>query len=1049
MTFIDNIIHSVKTLLGDPLVSRLFFVSLEIMIMAALAGFLIRLTRIKSMRFVALVWLLVLAKPILGLFMGSPLHLINFRKPDVSIVMNISPDGKSNLDELIATQMEKDRKRLSDRSTQMVMTGSIEKTLNVEQKSPEINQRSESFSILPGTILRIAWLSGILFFLSLTFYDQFRIRRLKKSALPPSPEMEKLFQNLVKELGIGRFPKLGLSSILESPALVGIINPMILFPHWLNEKYDRSQIEWLMRHELMHWRHKDSFALLLRRVSEILFFFHPAIWWAGRKWEEAMELACDRALLNSEPEARHYAEHLFRLLENQQARLKVPLSAGLFATRTQIGKRIAALLSNPLRNPARLGILSVSALLILAILGFTLGLGFQKESRAQDQEGKSLIQTEEMKKQALSPEDEQKIREKVSVVKTDLRSLHVAMEAYNVDNNVYPQTFRVLTTPIAYITKILPDPFTVPETGEVGPESQSLKMSFAPDYKSLYLYSIGPDRMDQEGNPPYDPTNGTISSGDIIRTIDVGYHTILQLKDKDLQGKVDAQKNALLMVMSALESWFLANRNFPDNLNGLLSPTKYVSKIPDDLFASGKPVSYIYDKEGGIALIYSVGPDKVDDNALVEISGFHEKGEIPKGDIVLKLELAKLEERHPKTISPETLEKDTMLQDLLKMKKQDGRDNALIHYQLSSKMMPTLPNQAQQEIIKKVLKQGWDKSAEELIPYMNSYKPMFAEIRKGTALDYAKNVGWEKGPATPVPNFLAAQISAKMICVEGRYLESRGKYMEALDNYLTALTMGRDYGAPDGTIIGALISVAVEKIVLRQIHDLAASGNLKDSELQGLLERLKEIEDTTVTPPDAMIQESHCMEWIFKKMRENPEELDKSFPDLEKQSGAKKGNMKELADLWEAEHDKLWNFQLDYIRTPYWERNPDEFQKKLDDMLAKASPLNKISFPNFNEADVRIVSTFSSNRETQIATALALFNMQNGHYPGSLSELVPQYFGALPVDPFSGKNFMYNLSRKGDNYTLYSLGPDRNDDDAKMLYDPTNGTISGGDLKFE
>jgi hypothetical protein len=29
------------------------------------------------------------------------------------------------------------------------------------------------------------------------------------------------------------------------------------------------------------------------------------------------------------------------------------------------------------------------------------------------------------------------------------------------------------------------------------------------------LYSIGPDLIDNGGSPDYDPTNGTISSGDI------------------------------------------------------------------------------------------------------------------------------------------------------------------------------------------------------------------------------------------------------------------------------------------------------------------------------------------------------------------------------------------------------------------------------------------------------------------------------------------------------------------------------------------------------
>ncbi|MBN1901944.1 hypothetical protein JW926_11535 [Candidatus Sumerlaeota bacterium] len=1037
MTILDKITFSINTLLGDPLVSRLFFLSVEIILMAALALLIIRVMRIKSMRFVALVWLLVLSKPILGLFMDSPFHLVDFQKP-APVVIHSSSDARSNLDDLIANQMEKDQERPSTQSTHTFAPLSTDATSHEIQEPMEPKQNSRVFFLSLGKVLKTFWFAGVVLFFILTLVDQFRIRRLKKSAFSPSGEVEKLYDALAKEMGISRVPKLMLSSVLESPALVGVFNPIIFLPQWLDKNFDYSQLKWLMRHELTHWKHKDSLGLLVRRISEILFFFHPAVWWVGRRWEEAMELACDRALLHSEPEARYYAEHLYRLLENQQARRRVPLSSGLFATRTQIGKRIAALLSNPLKRPARLGALSISALFILAILGFTLGLGFERETGAQEA-GNSKIQT-------LSSEQEQKIREKISAVRSDLKSLTVAMESYHVDFDACPLKIHALTTPIAYMTRIPPDLFAIPETGVTAPESQTLRLNIAPDYKSFLLYSIGPDGADQKGNLFYDPTNGATSSGDIIQIVDLGDQAILQIKDRELRKMVDEQKNALLMVKSALESWFIANRNLPDSLNALFSPTKFIRKIPEDMFAPGNAVSYIYDKEGGIALIYSIGPDKVDNYGSAQIVGFYEEGEIPKGDIALELELAELEERHPQNISSKALKDDVMMQDLLKMKEKDGKDNALIHYQMASKIMPSDPNHIQQELINKILKQGWDKSADELVPYINSFKPMFEEIRKGTALDYAKNVGWERGPATPVPNFFAAQISAKMLCVEGRYLESQGKYGEALDNYLTALTMGRDYGAPYGTLISALISIAIENRSLRQIYNLASSGNLQSSELERLLDRIKVIEDTTIMAPGAMAGEANCQKWIFKKMRENPEDINKNIQELEKEFGVKRDQFAKSADLWEAEHDKLWNFQMDYIKKPYWERNQDEFQKKLDEMLSDAFPINKIAFLNFHEADVRTTTAFSRNRETQIAVALELFKSQKGHYPATLIELVPKYFTNLPVDPFSGKNFVYDLLEKGDKYVLYSLGPDLMDNDAKTLYDPTNGTISSGDL---
>jgi hypothetical protein len=51
------------------------------------------------------------------------------------------------------------------------------------------------------------------------------------------------------------------------------------------------------------------------------------------------------------------------------------VAGGLFATRTQIGRRIAALLHGPVSGPARLGLGSASVLGLLALLSLTVGAG--------------------------------------------------------------------------------------------------------------------------------------------------------------------------------------------------------------------------------------------------------------------------------------------------------------------------------------------------------------------------------------------------------------------------------------------------------------------------------------------------------------------------------------------------------------------------------------------------------------------------------------------------------------------------------------------------
>lgn len=153
---------------------------------------------------------------------------------------------------------------------------------------------------------------------------------------------------------------------------------------------------------------------------------------------------------------------------------------------------------------------------------------------------------------------EAQTRAKVSRCKTDIRSLSVAWEAYHVDWNCYPRDqdnwtpsadplengITQVTTPVAYITSAPFDPFFShglnPSMGdrfaphyEVASEVITMEGSLWDKNSGLYdcycIHGIGPNRDDDfDGNDQwpdnnsaslweYDPTNGTISFGDINR----------------------------------------------------------------------------------------------------------------------------------------------------------------------------------------------------------------------------------------------------------------------------------------------------------------------------------------------------------------------------------------------------------------------------------------------------------------------------------------------------------------------------------------------------
>lgn len=150
---------------------------------------------------------------------------------------------------------------------------------------------------------------------------------------------------------------------------------------------------------------------------------------------------------------------------------------------------------------------------------------------------------------------EAQTRAKVSRVRADMRTIKVGIESYHVDNNRYPDPNKwarngndsmtrlpELTTPISYLGTIPLDPFNLHGVpGQIGPSEYvyytedifSTRQVFemvlngfgdgAPGSRQWVLFGVGPNGQSNYvkgpyssvGSIAYDPTNGTISEGDI------------------------------------------------------------------------------------------------------------------------------------------------------------------------------------------------------------------------------------------------------------------------------------------------------------------------------------------------------------------------------------------------------------------------------------------------------------------------------------------------------------------------------------------------------
>ena len=83
------------------------------------------------------------------------------------------------------------------------------------------------------------------------------------------------------------------------------------------------------------------------------------------------------------------------------------------------------------------------------------------------------------------------------------------------------------------------------------------------------------------------------------------------------------------------------------------------------------------------------------------------------------------------------------------------------------------------------------------------------------------------------------------------------------------------------------------------------------------------------------------------------------------------------------------------------------------------------------------------NYDLEIQSAINLYHLQKKKYPDSLDDL-KEYLDQIPPDPFTDKPYL--LGHEKEKVFVYSVGPDGKDDKGLITYDPTNGTISAGDI---
>ena len=164
------------------------------------------------------------------------------------------------------------------------------------------------------------------------------------------------------------------SRTLLEPGVYGVFRPILLLPDGFFDRLTPEQWKSVIAHELCHVRHKDNLAAAIHMLVESVFWFHPLVWWIGKRMVEERERACDEEVLRIFGEPRVYAEGILNVCKLY---VESPLTCVSGVSGSNLKKRIEAIMSNRIvfrlnfGKKVGLAIAGAVALLVPIVIGVT------------------------------------------------------------------------------------------------------------------------------------------------------------------------------------------------------------------------------------------------------------------------------------------------------------------------------------------------------------------------------------------------------------------------------------------------------------------------------------------------------------------------------------------------------------------------------------------------------------------------------------------------------------------------------------------------------
>lgn len=257
----------------------------------------------------------------------------------------------------------------------VVMNPTVSHVATVERMSGEGSARLDkpATAIAKLNYLALLWFAGACGVLMAGAVGYRRNMTLvKRGSIPTERRLSTVIEEVAREAGLKFAPRVLVSEAVESPAVTGMLRPVLLLPAGFPEGFSATETRMILLHEFSHLKRFDLPLNWLACVLQALHWFNPLLWFAFAKMRADREFACDERVLSLDSTdcRAEYGEALLKLQRATSPRAMTVGFVGIFERGSEMKSRIREI---SMHRPGHFGGQAVGAaiLAMLMIFGVT------------------------------------------------------------------------------------------------------------------------------------------------------------------------------------------------------------------------------------------------------------------------------------------------------------------------------------------------------------------------------------------------------------------------------------------------------------------------------------------------------------------------------------------------------------------------------------------------------------------------------------------------------------------------------------------------------